>query len=568
MTRQVLISGWMVCSLFVVMTNVATADVPATESSIDNRLKIQQVMEQANAFMHEDPGKAVQILEENLFRIDGNSKYLNLLRRAYSKHIPNLYINQQPELAQKYLKRLRILDPRLAKALLDNPRADLTTANSLTETNKEKSDPKQLQWPNKKGNAHPLPVVRLPESANVPVVQPVINTSGPPKVQPAAIIPEEVIARGNDRAGKGPSAEQLKRHRATKLLDYAELQFRKGQYCEAFSYYEKASEADSTVMENCRDRWAYCKLSHVMARLQEGTDSQSWTSLHEHVESAIRMEPKLAGIGNKMLQKIAQAKTAGSKSEVHHHANPTDNWRVAETAHFRIFHNQNRQFVDSIAQIAEKTRKNMSAKWFGSKVRSWKSKCDIYLHADADDYSKATKVHKQSPGHSRIESKEGEIVGRTVHLHCDTYDLLTAILPHEVTHVVLAGQFGVRDVPRWVDEGIAVLSEPEEKIQIHQQNARNYFQSGQLFGMQELMEQADYPNAERIRTFYAQSVSLVEFLTEQQEPQVFINFVRDGLQNGGYQKALQRHYGYQSFNQLQLHWAQHVQGQNGAMVQK
>ncbi len=43
---------------------------------------------------------------------------------------------------------------------------------------------------------------------------------------------------------------------------------------------------------------------------------------------------------------------------------------------------------------------------------------------------------------------------------------MTAILPHEVTHVVLADLFTTQQIPRWADEGIAVLAEPNAEQEI------------------------------------------------------------------------------------------------------
>jgi hypothetical protein len=65
----------------------------------------------------------------------------------------------------------------------------------------------------------------------------------------------------------------------------------------------------------------------------------------------------------------------------------------------------------------------------------------------------------------------------------------------------------------------------------------------------------DYPEARAISAFYAQSVSLVEFLSAQKGPQVFARFLRDGLK-GGYETALQKHYGYKGFDELQQRWTQ------------
>jgi hypothetical protein len=37
---------------------------------------------------------------------------------------------------------------------------------------------------------------------------------------------------------------------------------------------------------------------------------------------------------------------------------------------------------------------------------------------------------------------------------------MTSALPHELTHVVLAEKFTRKQIPRWANEGMAILSEP------------------------------------------------------------------------------------------------------------
>ena len=59
-------------------------------------------------------------------------------------------------------------------------------------------------------------------------------------------------------------------------------------------------------------------------------------------------------------------------------------------------------------------------------------------------------------------------------LHCDDVNMLVAVLPHETTHTVVAGNFGDQPVPRWADEGMAVLTEPREKIERHLRNLPKY----------------------------------------------------------------------------------------------
>jgi hypothetical protein len=60
-----------------------------------------------------------------------------------------------------------------------------------------------------------------------------------------------------------------------------------------------------------------------------------------------------------------------------------------------------------------------------------------------------------------------------------------------------------------------------------------------------------YPDARRITSFYVQSIALVDFLASQKGgPQAFTRFVRDGLDNG-FEMALQRHYGFRDFKELE-----------------
>ena len=66
------------------------------------------------------------------------------------------------------------------------------------------------------------------------------------------------------------------------------------------------------------------------------------------------------------------------------------------------------------------------------------------------------------------------------------------------------------------------------------------------------MQLQDYPQPRRIGAFYAQSVCLVEFMTELRGPRVFTTFVRDGLRDG-YEDALRKHYSM-DMSELQQRW--------------
>ena len=187
-------------------------------------------------------------------------------------------------------------------------------------------------------------------------------------------------------------------------------------------------------------------------------------------------------------------------------------------------------------------------------------KCDIYLYDTGAQYSRLKGQPATTPGHSQIEldSTTGRVVVRQIFLHCDHPTMIHDVLPHETTHVVLAGQFGNHHVPRWADEGIAVLTEPADKIQHHRKNlAIGFKNKAAWIPLRELLQMDNYPPPAQIDTFYAQSVALVDYLTKLKGPMVLTQFVRDGLRDG-YQSALKKHYGFQSIDELETRFTERM----------
>jgi hypothetical protein len=213
-----------------------------------------------------------------------------------------------------------------------------------------------------------------------------------------------------------------------------------------------------------------------------------------------------------------------------------------------------------VAKVAETTRSAMQRKWFGQVGPDWEPRCDIYLHADARAYSQATRQSEHTPGNTTVARRGSTVLSRRIDLHVDEVNLLNAVLPHETTHAVLAGRFGPFDLPRWADEGMAVLSEPPERLARYLRGLPQYRQAGQVFAVQQLMQLPGWPDERVISAFYAQSVSLVDFLCKQKGPQVFVAFLRDCLQTGE-AAALKKHYGFEGYPDLEARWRAHALGE-------
>jgi hypothetical protein len=125
-----------------------------------------------------------------------------------------------------------------------------------------------------------------------------------------------------------------------------------------------------------------------------------------------------------------------------------------------------------------------------------------------------------------------------------------------VAHIVLADQFGNVPVPSWANEGIAVLTEPPAKVARHLGNLTRHRDEGMLFSMEALVDRQDYPDPRALGPFYAQSVSLVQFLVQEKGPQALVPFLRCAQRQGA-GPALRRHYGM-TFEELEQRWRQHA----------
>ncbi len=507
---------------------------PPDDNSLSVTLAVQSAVQQAREhLLHNRPQEAVHILHRELGHINGNPVYLALLRDAYQASIKELRLTQQDAEAERYVKWLSILEPRSTKERAGNS----GEAKSKTAVAPAKS-------------------------------------SAPRTASAAPATPQPTIVRGSIEEDPFHDSRPNQERVAKELLRRAEQEFNSRKFVDAGKLYEKAHQTDNRCTDASRERWAYCKLFHVVEQLnqppacsslpgvweRETVGERGLGDLEKEVSDALVLAPRL-DYARQLLTEIRQRRRRSQDTlEFHDLGRNPQGWFVGETANFRIHHVQSPDLARRAAEAAEQTRTQMYNKWFGQVAPDWNPKCQIFLYPTSQDYSKATGVPTSSPGHSSFNLDGGRVMGRQIDLHCeDPANMLSAVLPHETTHVVLAGNFGDHVVPRWVDEGVAVLTEPHEKVLRHLVKLPGLNRNRQLLEVRQLVQMDDYPDPRFIDAFYAESVSVVEFLSKEKGPRTFTQFVREGLQNG-YEQALERYYGYQSFAELEQHWLHYAFG--------
>ncbi|HEX4147737.1 MAG TPA: hypothetical protein VHY20_02065, partial [Pirellulales bacterium] len=153
-------------------------------------------------------------------------------------------------------------------------------------------------------------------------------------------------------------------------------------------------------------------------------------------------------------------------------------WTVIESANFRLCAIAPRQTLDSLAATCEATRQQLCRKWLGqggdsswtpkaSTPKAWTPKCYIVLHPTAQSYLNEVGQEQMTAGSSLIEFEASRLVTRRIDLRADHPQGYADALAHELTHVVVAERFIERQIPRWADEGMAVLADGEIKQGLH-----------------------------------------------------------------------------------------------------
>ena len=227
-------------------------------------------------------------------------------------------------------------------------------------------------------------------------------------------------------------------------------------------------------------------------------------------------------------------------------------WQVLDSSNFRIYHGDP-ALAARVAQAAESARLDLLKRWASKAARpSWQPPCEIYLYPSAKQYALMTGQPEDSPGFSTMGMNQGRIISRRVNLRADHPSLVQAVLPHEITHVILADHFTEQQIPRWADEGLAVLSEPVDEQQRRAADLVTPLADNRLFAVDALMNM-DYPDNRYWGLYYAQSVSMTRFLVEQGTPAQMIQFLQDS-QREGYETALRRLYKIDGFPDLQRKW--------------
>ena len=212
--------------------------------------------------------------------------------------------------------------------------------------------------------------------------------------------------------------------------------------------------------------------------------------------------------------------------------------------------------AEEIAAHALDVRSRAFRHLLGQKApRPWRVPCEVVVHATAADFAAAVGGPPAvARGATSIEFAGTDVVLRRIDVMGDGPDTIPDALAHELVHVVLADHFTEGPPPRWADEGLAVLFDPESKQRGHQRDFDRAAGADMAWRVRDLFALENYPEEPgRQRIFYGQSAAVVRWLVDRRDAATFIRFLDDYAAIGP-DEAVRRHYALGSVAALERAW--------------
>ncbi|HEY7428730.1 MAG TPA: hypothetical protein VH682_31155 [Gemmataceae bacterium] len=207
------------------------------------------------------------------------------------------------------------------------------------------------------------------------------------------------------------------------------------------------------------------------------------------------------------------------------------------------------KIAKKVGDSAERYRKESAVQWLGEEMPPWGRRCPI----------RVTITSTNSSGATCFAFDGGKVLSMDMHIEGTADRLISSVLPHEITHTVLAHHFRA-PVPRWADEGAAVLSEDARERVRMEMCIRQLLASSQRFvPLRRLFSLRDYPRD--VMALFAEGYSVSRFLIESHDRKTFLAFVGDGMKSD-WDKACQRHYSYKNVGELETAWQKWVSAKN------
>lgn len=217
---------------------------------------------------------------------------------------------------------------------------------------------------------------------------------------------------------------------------------------------------------------------------------------------------------------------------------------------------QTPEWAKAVAESAEKYRTVIAMNWLGRPIPDWPTPCQMTATAG-----------RLGPGGTTTfvyHDNGGPVTDFVSNIQGPPDRLMDSVLPHEITHMVLAAHFR-QPIPRWLDEGAASNVEHISEKTRHRQALLQFLRTGRGIAFNRMFAMTEYPPD--MMPLYAQGFSAVDYLIQNGGRQKFIKFAGDGMRTNNWTAALKSYYGIQDLGAFQNQWLAWVKGGSPDLTQ-
>jgi hypothetical protein len=557
--------------------STATPTVKREHERQLQKLQVQKALYEAKRSLDaDDAAAAIKFLEEQLSSAGGAEDYLELLDAAYRRQLAALVKADKKDEANLLEERRKIITSRTpmksAAQTIQEPEIKTAVAEAKPQPKSAASGGGLFgQLFGKKTPA------KNPDKDDM-VVRARWDHRNPESNEPAKPEAEKASPASDDLR----SAEKFWKDRDfAKALQHYEAAYRADPqgavqdardrfgYCllwSAYSKYEpKTADADASIDDRCFEEWesdvkqgrqlvrleSFRKFADDQLKLVEERRQARYRAAAPSANAPVAPSPKPA------VKPSSATSVVANVSYRHLDKQHPGGWRVTETENFRIYH-RDVALAEEVAVIAETSRSQAHEMWFTAEpLAKWSPKCDLVLYPTAQEFAQQTNQMPQSPAFTQCDVQDGWVASRRIELRVDEPNMKNGILPHEIAHAVFAGQFARRSPPKWADEGMAVLTEPEDIQNRHLAGLVSARSQQRGFRCDQLLPMQTYPS--QVQEFYAHSVGVCRMLVERHGGRErLVQFVRTATETNDYDGALFRVYAIRGMKDLETRFQEYV----------
>ena len=234
-----------------------------------------------------------------------------------------------------------------------------------------------------------------------------------------------------------------------------------------------------------------------------------------------------------------------------------DPWKNTNSTHFIIYYkNAPDDFVNEVMDKSEgyydKIADDLGFRRFDFWL--WDNRAKIYIYDNSQDYQQATGQPSWSSGCAYPKQK-------IIHTFPYAKKFFDTILPHEMGHIIFREFVGFDNsaIPVWLDEGVACYAQPSQFSQANE-IIKEGMQNNRFISLKGLskLEPQSMVDPYLVSLFYAESVSIVDYLVKKSGQDTFILFCQLLRDKKDLEKALSSSYNFSGISELDQEWQRHL----------